>query len=436
MSKFWVVFKREYAQVVKKKSFLFGIFFMPLFMAGIMLLPAMLADTKASTTEKLAVIDQSEVGVGEGFKESLKRYTLNDSETPYYEVVEVFELSGADSARFTEIEDSLRQTIIDRELKYFLVVKPGAHLCDTCLYLVTNSDNIRSMNRFEYRLSDILSSVRLGISNVNIGVDSVLSLTRRINLPTRDAKGQSLPFLIKYMGALVFVMLMFGMILGYGQMVMRSVLEEKNSRIMEVLVSSVTPFQLMLGKIMGLGAATFTQAAIWVILGAGIYMGRGTFNIDSSIDRLVFNPAIIVFFVLFLVSGYLLYSTIFALIGSIVASEKEAQNFVFPVTMSLILPVMIGIYIIQEPNSTVSLILSMIPFFTPTMMSMRVVFLAPTLESYSVFSGIIAQAIIGFIIVVLTIVGMVWLTSKIFRIGILMYGKRPTLPEIVKWVRY
>ncbi len=436
MSKFWVVFKREYAQVVKKKSFIIGVFLMPVMMGAFIVLPSLFVNATTSKTEKLVVIDQSGLNIGNDFRESLKRYKLDDTTRYCYEIEEVFELPADDSLRFTVLEDSLRRLIADEELKYMLVVKPGAHLCDTCVYLVTNSDKFRTMSRFENRLSDILSSVRLEISDINLGVDSVLSLTRRMSLPTRDAKGESLPFLVKYMGALIFVMLMFGMILGYGQMVMRSVIEEKNSRVMEVLISSVTPFQLMLGKILGLGAATFTQAGIWVVLGAGIYSMKGAFNIDASIDRLIFNPAIVIFYVLFLITGYLLYSTVFALIGSIVNSEKESQHFIFPIVMSMMLPVMIAMYVIQEPMSTVSLVLSMIPFFTPTMMSMRLVFVAPTLESYSLLSGILAQASIGFIVVVLTTLGMIWLTAKIFRIGILMYGKRPTFPEIVKWVKY
>lgn len=321
-------------------------------------------------------------------------------------------------------------------MKYFLVINENAHRGDTNLYLVTNSDNFRTLGRFESRLSDILSSIRLEESNVNLGVDSVLTLTRRMDLPIRDAKGQSIPFMVKYLGGLIFVFLIFGMVLGYGQMVMRSVIEEKNSRIMEVLISSVTPFQLMLGKIVGLGAATFTQVAIWVVLGAGIYSMKGALNIDAAIDRLVFNPVIVIFFVLFLTTGYLLFSTIFALVGSIVNSEKEAQNFVMPISLSLILPVMLAIHIVQEPNSTLSVALSFIPIFTPTMMLIRVVFLAPTLSSYTPFTGIIGEAIIGFVIVCITLVILIWVTSKIFRIGILMYGKRPTLPEIIKWVKY
>ena len=436
MNKFLVIFKREYAQVVKKKSFIIGIFLTPVLMAAFTLLPALLVRNEASSAEKLAIIDQTEHRLGEKFGQSLERYKLDDSSINYYDVVNIFNIAPDDSLTYNTVYDSLRELIIDKNLKYYMVIKNDAQFIDTNVFLVTNSDNIVSFNRFERRISDILSASRLEMSNINLDIDSVLNLTKRIDLRTKDAKGESMPFQVKYFSAIVFVGIMFGMIFGYGQLVMRSVVEEKNSRIMEVLISSASPFQLMLGKIMGLGAATFTQIAVWFILGAGIYMMKGSIAIDPSIDRIVFNPVIIIFFILYMVSGYLLYSTLFALIGSIVNSEKEAQSFIFPITMALILPFMIGIYVVQEPNSTVSTVLSLIPFLTPTMMMMRVIFVAPTLTSYSLFSGIIAEASIGFILIVITLLAMVWLTGKIFRIGILMYGKRPTLPEIIKWIKY
>lgn len=436
MSKFWVILKREYVQVVKKKSFIIGIILTPILMGGFTLIPALLVRTKASTAEKLAVIDQSGLNIGQRFGKSLERYKLDDSITNYYKINNIFEVEKDNDIRFNEINDSLRQLIIDKEIKYFLVIKPEAHLIDTNIFLVTNSDNFVTLNRFERRLSDVLSSIRLDMSEINLEVDSILNLTKRIDLKTKDAKGESIPFMIKYFSAIIFVGIMFGMIFGYGQLVMRSVIEEKNSRIMEVLISSVTPFQLMLGKVMGLGAATFTQIAVWVILGAGIYSMKGAFEIDPSIDRIIFNPVIIIFFILYMISGYILFSTLFALIGSIVNTEKEAQSFIFPITMVMILPFMIGMYIIQEPNSTLSVTLSLIPFLTPNIMIMRIIFIAPTLTEYSLASGIIGEAILGFILIVISIIGMIWLTSKIFRIGILMYGKRPTLPEIIKWIKY
>jgi len=435
MSKFWVVFKREYAQVVKKKSFIIGIFLTPAMMAAFMVLPAMLAQMKSSKTEKLAVIDQSGYDIGSKFSKALDEYRLEDDQTPYYKVEGIFHIDSTDTAHFAVISDSLSRLINAKELKYFLVIRAGAHLADSNIYLVTNSDNFRSISRFEKKVSDIISTIRLQMSNVNLTVDSVLSLTERINIQIRDTKGESIPFHIKYISALIFVGIMFGMIFGYGQLVMRSVIEEKNSRIMEVLISSVSPFQLMLGKVMGLGAATFTQVAVWFIFGAGLYTMKGTFNIDPSIDRILFNPAIICFFILYMISGYILFSTFFALIGSIVNSEKEAQNFIFPIVMVMILPFMIGTHVIQEPNSTLSVTLSFIPFLTPTLMLMRIIFIAPTLTEYSLFSGIVGEATLAFILVGLSTLGMIWLTAKIFRVGVLMYGKRPTLPEIVKWIK-
>jgi ABC-2 type transport system permease protein len=436
MAKFWIIFKREYVQVVKKKSFIIGIFLTPALMAAFMVVPAFLAEMKSTETEELAVIDQSGYEIGRQFSEALSEYTLSDGQTPYYEVVKIFELDAADSTRFDAVCDSLNQLINSKKLKYYLVLRPGAHMSDSNIYLVTNSDNFRSISRFERKISDIVSSIRLQMSDVNLTVDSVLSLTERIDLQVRDAKGESIPFSVKYLGALVIVGIMFGMIFGYGQLVMRSVIEEKNSRIMEVLVSSVSPFQLMMGKVLGLGAATFTQVAIWFILGLSLYAMRGVFDFDPSIGRIVFNPVIIVFFILFMISGYILFSSFFALIGSIVNTEKEAQNFVFPVVMIMVIPFSLGIHVVQDPNSTLSVVLSFIPFLTPTMMIMRIIFIAPTLTSYSLFSSIVGEAALAFVLVVLTMVGMTWLAAKVFRIGILMYGKRPTLPEIVRWIKY
>jgi ABC-2 type transport system permease protein len=219
---------------------------------------------------------------------------------------------------------------------------------------------------------------------------------------------------------------------------MRSVIEEKGSRIMEVLMSSVSPFQLMMGKVLGLGAATFTTLLIWAALGVLFYFGKGSMvgGDTTAVEQMIFNPAIAVIFILNMVVGYLLYSTLFALVGSIVNSEKEAQGFVMPIVMMLMLPVIVGIAIIQEPNGTLATTISMIPFFAPTMMTMRAIFVIPSLTHISVFSGIIAQAGISLILMALTTVAMIWVTGRIFRIGILMYGKRPTLPEVVKWVKY
>jgi ABC-2 type transport system permease protein len=173
---------------------------------------------------------------------------------------------------------------------------------------------------------------------------------------------------------------------------------------------------------------------VWVIIGLGIYSYRGALNVSADISGIIFNPVFITFFVIYLVIGYILYSTLFALIGSVCNTDKEAQNFLFPITMSLIFPIIIAMYIIQEPDSVLAVTLSLIPFFTPTMMILRMNVIGA--ESFSFGNPIIFQAALGVVITTLTTVLVIWLTSRVFRIGILMYGKRPTLPEIIKWMRY
>ena len=438
MSKIWVVIKCEYAQVVKKKSFIISIFLIPLLMAAFGILPALLATKSASSTQFLAVVDQSGAGVGEEFKSALKRYKLDDGETPYYEIDNIFIITPGDSEAFVSTVDSLTKALNDEEIKYFLIFKPGIEKADSNMALVTNSESFRTISRFEKVISHIAATMRLKKSNINLGVDSVLALTRRVDLPRRDAQGDSVDFETKYFASMIFISLIMFVIIGYGQVIMRSVIEEKTSRIMEVLVSSITPFQLMLGKVFGLGGATLTQLFIWILMGAALYFGSGAFAvaIDPGIAKIVFNPVVLTFFCLFLIFGYLMFATLFALLGSIVNSEKEAQNFVMPLTMLLVVPFVIGIAIIQEPNSTMARTLSMIPFFAPTLMTMRIIFIAPSVTEYSFFSGILGEAILSFVLLLVATFFVIWLSARIFRIGILMYGKRPTLPEIIKWVRY
>ncbi len=439
MRKIWLIAQREYAQVVKKKSFIIGILLTPAMMAVFMLLPAWLANRSSSDTLQLAVIDQGGQGIGRRFAMSLDTIKLADNVTHYYKVTQVFEFSNNDTSRFRFLYDSLSGAVSARTIRYFLVVKPMAERAPSdSMFLVANNEDFKSIGRFETSLSNIVSSARLTESSINLPVDSVLKLTERIDLARRDTTGQAVDPQVRLFASFIIVMIIYMMILTYGQTVMRSVIDEKSSRIMEVMVSSVTPFQLMAGKLFGLGAAAFTQLAVWIVLGLlmlGV-SGALSLHIDPSIMRVVFNPILVIFFSLFLLGGYLLFSTLFAVIGSVVNSDKEAQNFLFPIVMVLILPVILGMSIMQDPNSVMATTLSFIPFFSPTMMVMRIAVIAPTMTGVGGMTGILGQAILSFALLVLAIIGMIWLSARIFRVGILMYGKRPTLPEIIKWVKY
>ncbi len=433
MHKMWIVIKREYAQVVKKKSFLVGIFLTPIFLVAITLLPALLADKKSSATEHLSIIDLDEQGIGEKFKASLERYLLEDGVTPSYNVRNIYTPDPSDSSAVANLRKELDSLVVNGNLKTYLVISNNVLESDSVIQ-VAKSFSFNMGSRFEHRLSDILAAMRLEDMKINVSVDSILNVTRRVDLRHQAPGGKERDFLSMYMGGIVFVMIIFMTAIGYGQILMRSVIEEKNSRIMEVLVSSISPFQLMAGKVIGLGMASLTQVAIWFSIGAVLYSFQASLAISADISGIIFNPIFIVYFLFYLVLGYLLYSTLFALIGSIVNSDKEAQNFIFPITMAMLLPVMIAMYIIQEPDSTLAVVLSLIPFFTPTMMIMRINFIGVDVFNFS--NPIIFEATIGIVLTALTTLAVIWITARIFRIGILMYGKRPTLPELIKWIKY
>ena len=217
----------------------------------------------------------------------------------------------------------------------------------------------------------------------------------------------------------------------YGQIILRGVIEEKSSRVVEIVLSSLRPFQLMAGKILGIAAVGFTQYAIWALFGiaATKYSGKVVsrfFPAATDFPIPTIPAYIFVYFIIFFVLGYFLYGTLYAGIGSMVNNEKEAQQLVMPVTMFLVVPIMLMMFVIKSPDSSVSVILSLIPFFAPILMLLRISVLLPP------FSQIAASIVL----LILTTILMIWISAKIYRVGILMYGKRPSFSQIIKWMRY
>jgi len=249
--------------------------------------------------------------------------------------------------------------------------------------------------------------------------------------------------------------LLFMFIIIYGNMIMRSVIEEKTSRIIEVIISSVKPVQLMLGKIIGTSLVGITQVAIWIILGTvmivvislifGIDMaqmsmpqqevmqqamqGSGGAEKAQQFMQAFFNlplTNLIIAFILFFLSGYLLYSSLYAAIGAAVDNETDTQQFMMPIILPLILAVYVGGFtVIEDPHGTVSTVFSFIPFTSPVVMLMRIPFGVP-----------IWQQLLSLAVLVGTFMFTVWFAAKIYRVGILMYGKKPSYKELMKWIKY
>ncbi len=212
---------------------------------------------------------------------------------------------------------------------------------------------------------------------------------------------------------------------------MRGVIEEKSSRVVEVIVSAIKPFHLMAGKVLGVGGVGLTQFLIWSLLvGGGSLYGRNlvsSFTVGGDSITLPGMPlSLLFFFVLFFLLGYFLYATLYAGVGAMVNSDEEAQHLQLPLVALLIIPFMLMFHVIGNPNSGIAVLLSFIPFFTPIIMFMRIAVQTPPLW----------QILLSLILLGLSIGAMVWVVGKIYRVGILMYGKRPNLPELVKWFRY
>jgi ABC-2 type transport system permease protein len=261
-----------------------------------------------------------------------------------------------------------------------------------------------------------------------ISPDDAEAMLKPVDMDTVEIKGGQAtkgPGEAKFFAGFGVAMTLYFMLIFHGMAVMRSVLEEKTSRVMEVMLSSVKPRDLMAGKIVGVGAVGLTQVAIWLLLGS--FAGSGTMVASNGMREFIASSSgLLVWLPIYFVLGFLLYSGLYAALGAAVNSDQEAQQWQFFVTMPLIIPIIIMTMIIRQPDSSTSVWLSMVPFFSPILMSVRMAMHTPPLW----------QIALSIALLLVTMYLVLLLSSRIYRIGILMYGKRPTLPEIVKWLKY
>src|SRR5262249_2872207 len=225
--------------------------------------------------------------------------------------------------------------------------------------------------------------------------------------------------------AFILLFFLYITVLFYGMFVMRGVLEEKQSRIVEVLASSVTSTQMMAGKLLGIGLVGLTQVGIWALFTILITRGAGAlFGVPArSIPNVPIS--LLGYFLIYFVLGYFLFSTLYAMVGAMVSSEEDAQQAQWPVTLLVVVPMMIFPAILTNPNGPSSVLLAWVPFLTPTLMLLRIALINPPLW----------QILVSILIMLATIAGCTWVAARIYRVGILMYGKRPTLSELGRWIR-
>lgn len=388
-------------------------------MVLLLAIPMLIARSSGDGRFRLVVLDQT------GEAELITRLdnlllednAKSDRYTVTYEVV-------VPGERIEDRQPELNRRIETGEINGYIVLPRGVFELDAIDFHARNVSDFANRGRIRDALHTALTEQRF----VKAGIDPSLvkRLSRDIDINIINPRGQSekgQTFFLAY----ALMMILYVTILVYGLAVLRGVVEEKQSRIVEVLLSSVQPFQLMLGKLVGIGMVGLTQYVIWAVSAivlSGVAAAR-TFG-GSSFEMPHISAALMVFFIIYFVLGYFLFATLYATVGAIVSNEEDGQQMQTPVTMSIVMSVVLSTVILRNPNGMLATVLSLVPFFSPVLMFMRI-----SLETPPVW-----QIALSIVLLIGTILGMVWVAARIYRIGVLMYGKRPSLPEVYKWLKY
>jgi len=425
MRKLWLVVKREYLTRVRTKGFIITTIALPLLTMGVLLLPLFIVRRQADETVKIAILDEAG-GLAAVIAQSLERKL--PSGKPAFQVTRTVETPGP--AENEKTRQELRAEVSRGELDAFLVV-PKDVLAGKAATLHT-----RSLGEI-----GLATSLRRAVGNAAIArrlkdqgirIENPGDLFRAVEVTTVkvtkegdvEEKGQT------FAVAMGMALVLYTTLLVYGLATLRSVLEEKTTRIVEVLVSSLRPFQLLAGKLLGVAAVGFTQYVIWTVSGGLLATyGAGVvaaFSPQGSPEKIHIPISLLVSSVIYYVAGYFLFASLYAAAGAMVSSDEEAQQVQMPMTLVVVLSFLFFPFIMRNPNSTTSVVLSLVPFFSPILMTMRIALQMPPFW----------QIALSLALMLVTTIGIVYLSAKIYRVGILMYGKRPSVVELLRWLRY
>jgi ABC-2 type transport system permease protein len=442
MRKFLAVVKREYIQRVRTKFFVVATILGPVLMAGFTIVPAMMFSIKSGGPTRLAVVDQT----GKMYERVAKEIT-NGKEAktnvatmkppsqpgapkdPKEQIDEAgqltkpsFEVEQArlDNRSIEDVRRDLEARVQNRTLEGYIVLPPDLLKEGQPEFRARNTADLFTKGNVESAISRAVRGQRL----VDAGIDerTVAQASKPVDLKTieaggKESKGEASFFFVFGIGLLIYMSVLL-----YGQFVLGAVIEEKETRIAEILFSSMRSFPLMMGKLVGVSLVALTQLGIWAVafLMFSLWAAGG-----SSISLPHIPPMLFVYFTVFFLMGYFIYSTVYAVVGSMVTTTQEGGQLALPVVLLLVAGFYLSFNIIRSPSSPLAFWASMFPFFAPITMLVRIVTETPPLW----------QILLSLGIGVATIVGLIWLASRIYRVGMLMYGKKATIPEVWRWVR-
>jgi len=408
----WLVIQREYLERVRTKAFVIATILVPLFMAAVTIVPTKLASMKVSGTRKIVIVtDDAKFGA-----------TVASQLTSAERKTEATVDTNTSEAE----RDALRSKVSGGELDGFLWVTSKEITDRKATYTGREVGDMLEIVGLQKAATFAAIEQRMtarGMSGANL--DELLKGISVDTIQMARGKERKVSGVGAFLAAFTMVFALYMTLILYGVAVLRSVIEEKSSRIVEVLIASIAPIDLMMGKILGVGAVGLTQTLIWAV--GGFLVSSPALLAAKGIVGDVQVPTLsLVLFPFYFLLGFFLYSASFAAIGAAVNSEQEAQQFNFIGMSPLIVSMIVMMNIIRSPNAPWSVVFSIFPWTAPICMFLRISVETPPLWQIATSIGL--MAVTAFV--------MIWLCARIYRVGILMYGKRPTLPEIIKWMRY
>ena len=445
MTKLLAVIKREYIQRVRTKFFVIATLLGPLVMAGFAVVPALMFSIKAGGPTRIAIIDQTGKMYTRVARELTTGRRSRQSETPE----EATEPPGANRPDQAEqagklfqgsfqveevqlgnrpIEDVKRELdsrIRSKNLDAYIILPPNLLTNGQPEFRARNTADLFTQGHVQSSISWAVRAQRM--LDANIDESAIEKMSEPVKLKTTGAGGQVSSGGTSFYLAFGMGLLIYMCVLLYGQFVLGAVIEEKETRIAEILFSSMRSFPLMMGKLIGVSLVALTQLSIWALafllftlFGVGMLAARG---VPITMPQL--SPSVFVFFILFFLMGYFIYATIYAVVGSMVTTTQEGGQLALPIVLMLVAGFYLSFSIIRSPNSSLAFWASMFPFFAPITMLTRIVTETPPLWQIAL------SLAIGWV----TAVGLIWLAARIYRVGMLMTGKKASIPEVWRWVR-
>jgi ABC-2 type transport system permease protein len=405
------VAKWEFLERVKTKAFIIGLFMMPTIIAVFTVIPSLLASKADEKMRTIGVIDETD-SLLPYLSQRIAKFKLPDSSANY----QLVKITDDDRSR-EHLKILATAKILDNEIEGYFLLPVDVMEKGKIEYRSENVGNIRDQERFSKILEDVIIERRLEAKGYNSKAIRDLSTDVDVKTIKVSSKGEEKEsgFLETFFTGYIFIMMLFMLVMTSGQMLIRSLIEEKSNRIVEVLMSSCSSRELLIGKILGLSLLGLTTISFWLLILVGVNFSMPTPFV--SFDHIAL---LLVYFVL----GYLLYVAIFITAGAPVSTEQEAQQMTAYVTILVMFPIALAIPAMQSPDSTMVKVLSQIPLLTPTMMALRLSIQAPAFWEIA----------LSLVTLSASIVGMMWVAAKVFRIGILLTGKRPNLKEMYRWI--